>query len=124
VAGEEIRVLIVDDDVPIRQVLADVLADTGYTVIEAIHGAHALEVLADTPVDLVISDMMMPLVDGVSLCQRVKAMGSTAVILMSSAPAIAPLGAGEDGFIAKPFDLDALERLISTVLSGRAGGEP
>ncbi len=80
------RILVVDDDVPIRELLVSLLTENGYAVIEAAHGAAALDVLSDTTVDLVISDIMMPLLDGVRLCRQVKATWQIAVILMSSAP--------------------------------------
>ncbi len=111
------HILVVDDDVPIRKLLVAVLTDSGHAVSEAIHGAHALDMLAHTPVDLVISDIMMPLMDGIALCRRVKAMPGIACILMSSAPPPTPFNAGQDAFLAKPFDLDAVEDIVATVLS-------
>ena len=117
------RILVVDDDVPIRELLVSLLTDNGYTVVEAAHGLHALELLRSNPVDLVISDVMMPLLDGVRLCRQVKATTQTAVILMSSAPWQTSFAAGEDAFIAKPFDLDTFEQLVEGVLSSNATGD-
>ena len=121
-AADVARILVVDDDLPIRKLLVSLLTESGYTVIEAAHGAAALDLLTDTPVDLVISDVMMPLLDGIHLCRQVKATWQTAVILMSSAPPQS-LAAGEDAFIAKPFDLDRFEQLVETVLSSNASGD-
>ena len=123
VTTDAARILVVDDDVPIRELLVSVLSDSGYSVIEAAHGAAALDVLAGNPVDLVISDVMMPLLDGVRLCQQVKDTWQTACILMSSAPQQPSLVAGADAFIAKPFDLDRFERVVEAVLMGNAPGD-
>lgn len=119
-ATDGARILVVDDDVPIRELLVSVLTESGYTVIEAAHGAAALDLLADTSVDLVISDVMMPLLDGVRLCQQVKETWQTACILMSSAPQQQSLVAGADAFIAKPFDLDRFEHVVESVLKANA----
>ena len=115
--ADAFRILVVEDDVLIREVLVAALAEGGYHVAAAMHGAHALEVLADTAVDLVIADVMMPHLGGIELCKHVKATSHAAVILMSSAPPATALTAGADAFVAKPFDLNAVERVVATVLA-------
>lgn len=122
-APDGTRILVVDDDLPVRELLVTLLTEMGYTVIEAAHGVAALDLLANTQVDLVISDVMMPLLDGVRLCQQVKATWQTACILMSSAPQQPSRVAGADAFIAKPFDLDRFEHVIETVLTANATGD-
>ena len=119
-APDGARILVVDDDLPIRELLVSLLTDNGHTVIEAAHGAAALDVLTDTSVDLVISDIMMPVLDGVRLCRQVKATWQTPFILMSSAPQQRSFAAGEDAFIPKPFDLDRLEQVVDAVLLSNA----
>jgi CheY-like chemotaxis protein len=108
-------VLIVDDEQPLRELLADVLEAAGHRVIHAHHGQQALEQVARERPDLVISDVMMPVLNGRILCQRLKADPATRalpVILMTSAGQEHADGVGADDFLAKPFGLDEIERLI------------
>lgn len=119
-------ILVVDDERPVREFLAQALQESGHRVLEAYHGRHALKLLAgagtDRP-DLVISDVMMPLVGGVELCRLMKADQSTAripIVLMSAATPRAMAGVESDGFITKPFDLDVLDALIAQVLERSA----
>lgn len=118
-------IVLVDDERPVREILAQALEDGGHRVLQAFHGRHALKVIdstrPETP-DLVITDVMMPLVGGVELCRMLKADPETAdipVVLMSAAAARATVGAEADGFIGKPFDLDAMDALVDRVLSMR-----
>jgi len=108
-------ILIVDDEEPLRDFLGMMLEDAGYEVRKAIHGAQALEIIAQDPPDLVISDVMMPMVNGVELCRKLKALNAThpiPVILMSAAGRDLIEGAGADAFISKPFDLGNMESLV------------
>ena len=108
-------ILIVDDEEPVRDFLAQVLADAGHRTVQAVHGAEALELVEKERPDLVVSDIMMPVLDGAELCRRLKAGTATSaipLILMSSAGPQAADGAGADAFIAKPFDLDDMEALV------------
>ena len=108
-------ILIVDDEEPVRDFLAQLLADGGHRTLQAVHGAEALELVAKERPDLVVSDIMMPVLNGAELCRRLKA-GADAppipVILMSSAGPRAADGTGADAFIAKPFDLADMEALV------------
>ena len=109
-------ILVVDDERPVRELLAMLLEDFGYAVLVASHGRHALEQVAGRRPDLVISDVMMPLVGGVELCRRLKSDPQSAgmpVILMSTAGPHVANDSGADAFIAKPFDLAALETLVA-----------
>jgi CheY-like chemotaxis protein len=110
-------ILVVDDEAPVRDFLALVLEDLGHRVVAAMNGRHALAVAAEEHPDLVISDVMMPLMGGVELTRRLKA-GEAGhrdlpVILMSAAGPAAADGAGADAFIDKPFELAAIERLVA-----------
>lgn len=119
-------IVVVDDERPMREFLSRALEDGGHRVLQAFHGRHALSVVASSGAerpDLVLADVMMPLIGGVELCRRLKADPDTAnipVILMSAASARATLGSGADAFIAKPFDLDALDALITRLLAQRS----
>lgn len=108
-------ILIVDDEEPVRDFLAQLLADAGHRTLQAIHGNQALELVENERPDLVISDIMMPVLNGAELCRRLKAGTATnaiPVILMSSAGPRAADGTGADAFIAKPFDLEDMEALV------------
>jgi CheY-like chemotaxis protein len=119
-------ILIVDDEKPVRQFLVSAFEQEGHRVLEAWHGRHALHIIANsgTRPDLVISDVMMPLVGGVELCRTLKSDPATAdipVVLMSAAPHRTSLSAGADAVIGKPFDLDSLDALVQRLLSARSG---
>jgi CheY-like chemotaxis protein len=108
-------ILIVDDEEPVRAFLAMLLQAAGYRVLLAIHGVQAMNLIHEERPDLVISDIMMPVMNGVELCRGLKAGAETMsipVILMSAAEASAADGAGADAFIAKPFELDQMETLV------------
>lgn len=107
--------LVVDDEAPLRGVLAEVFVELGYRVLEAANGREALALLAREPVQLVLSDVMMPVMDGVELCRAVKARSEFAalpVILVTAAGRAAAEHAGADAILDKPFSLDALEALV------------
>lgn len=114
-------ILIVDDEEPVRQLVSLVLRDGGHHTIQAIHGAQALEIIENERPDLVLSDVMMPVLSGAELCRRLKADASTRripVILMSSAGGQSANGAGGDAFLDKPFHLEDLEDLVRRWLTG------
>jgi CheY-like chemotaxis protein len=115
-------ILIVEDEQPVREFLAELVEQAGHRALQAIHGGEALEVIGAERPDLVIADVMMPILGGVELCQRLKTddrWKAIPVILTSSAGQDASNGAGCDAFLAKPFDLDPLEQLIRQWLAGR-----
>ena len=110
-----LTILIVEDEQPVRALLAQLLTGDGYQARVAVHGAQALEMMAKERPDLVLSDVMMPLMGGAELCRRLKHEPATAgipVILMTSAGRAAADGTGCDAFIAKPFDLNEIEDLV------------
>jgi CheY-like chemotaxis protein len=108
-------ILIVDDEEPVRDFLAQVFSDAGHRSLQAIHGAQALEIVKQQRPDLVLSDVMMPVLNGAELCRRMKSSADTRsipMILMSAAGWRAAGETGADAFIAKPFDLDEIEALV------------
>ncbi len=116
-------ILIVDDEGPVRYFLAELLAAAGHRTLQAVHGAEALAVVEKERPDLVVSDIMMPVLNGAELCRRLKAgddTGATPVILMSAAGVRADDGTGADAFIAKPFDLEDMEALVQRWLPPKA----
>jgi CheY-like chemotaxis protein len=113
-------ILIVDDERPLRDLLAAVFSGGGYRVVEAGDGRRALELVAAELPDAVVSDVMMPLMGGIELCRRLKADERTRdvrVVLMSAVGQERADGAGADAFVGKPFDIDELERLVGRLLA-------
>jgi CheY-like chemotaxis protein len=108
-------ILIVDDEQPMRELLVAIFEDAGHRALPAINGRHALEVLEEERPDLVLSDVMMPVLNGATLCRRLKAEPSTTsipVILMSAAGQQVAEESGADAYLDKPFDLDEMEALV------------
>ncbi|MBI5495294.1 MAG: sigma-54-dependent Fis family transcriptional regulator [Deltaproteobacteria bacterium] len=111
-----VRVLLVEDEPDLRTTLRYNLRRAGYDVTEAGHGVEALELVArGQAMDLVISDVMMPQMDGFELARRLRAMPSfseTPVIFLTargeSADRVEGFRAGADDYLTKPFDVEAL----------------
>ena len=109
-------VLIVDDEQPLTDVIRLLVEDLGHRAVTASNGVEALEAVRREKPDLVISDIMMPLMPGDELCRRLKQepdCRDLKIILMSAAGSRRAEGVGADAFVHKPFDLDAIERLVS-----------
>ena len=118
------RILVVDDEPAIRHLISDFLTDEGYDVATAGDGQAALDLIAWGSPDLVISDVMMPRCDGLSVLQTLRRAGiMIPVVLMSAAPLQQGIVAAP--LIPKPFDLDALlgqvQRLLIITQRGHQG---
>lgn len=110
-------VLVVDDERPIVDLLQDLLQDQGYEVRRAYDGVTALQLIERDPPDLVVTDVMMPRLDGLALFSEIR-MRTPAlpVILMSAAVTPRKIDAT---FVPKPFDIDTLLDLVDEKLQGR-----
>jgi len=111
------KVLVVEDEPAVRDALARSLRFEGYDVDTAADGAAALAALAASPADAVVLDVMMPRMDGLEACRRMRAAGDTTPVLMLTArdgvgDRVAGLDAGADDYLLKPF---ALEELLARV---------
>jgi DNA-binding NtrC family response regulator len=105
------KILIVEDDAITRRNLSLLLSDEGYEVDQATDGVQALEILAERPVDLVLSDIVMPRMDGLKLLQQLQFMSpQMPVMIMTSyvSDSLSSVPAGAAEFIRKPFVLDDL----------------
>jgi DNA-binding response OmpR family regulator len=112
-------ILVVDDERPLRNLLAQVFADSGHRALLAVNGRQALDLLRSQRPDLVLADVMMPEINGIELCKRIKESSATAgipVILMSAAGAASGRQAPADAFLHKPFDLDDVDALVQRLL--------
>lgn len=121
------RVLVVDDDAKITSFLRRSLALEGYEVVVANSGTEALRTIAGAPPDLMVLDIMMPDLDGLEVCRRVRAAGEEFPILMLTAKdsvidRVRGLDQGADDYLVKPFALEELlARLRALTRRGQAG---
>ena len=119
------RILIVDDEPSIRDVMATVLLDAGYSVQTAADGHIALAIIDDAPPDLIITDVMMPHLDGWALLDRIHERNpSLPVILMSAGDWIRrrrtiPIP-DHVAFLGKPFAVDELLELVVRLTGSRS----
>lgn len=115
------RLLVAEDDPEIRQALVRILTYEGYDVVTANDGAAALEATTEHEPDAIILDIMMPFVDGLDVCRRLRQRGDRTPVLMLTArhetsDQVAGLDAGADDYITKPFDIDPLLARIRALL--------
>ncbi|MDI3407425.1 response regulator transcription factor [Streptomyces cavernicola] len=119
--GETQRILIVDDEPAVREALQRSLAFEGYGTDVAADGLEAVEKAAATQPDLIVLDIQMPRMDGLTAARTLRAMGSTTPILMLTArdtvgDRVTGLDAGADDYLVKPFELDELFARIRALL--------
>jgi two-component system response regulator MprA len=127
--GQEASILVVDDDPAVTSVLRRGLAFEGYHVQTAGSGAEALRVARERPPSLVILDVMMPGIDGLEVCRRLREGDRTLPILLltaKDAPAdqIAGLETGADDYVTKPFNFDVLLARVKALLRRGEQSEP
>lgn len=120
-------ILIAEDDRQVREALERILRFEGYGVVSVGDGAAALGAIDDHQPDAVILDVMMPLVDGLSACRRLRARGDRTPVLMLTArdevtDRVAGLDAGADDYLSKPFALDELLARLRALLRRAAPG--
>jgi two-component system response regulator MprA len=115
------RVLVVDDDPELRAALTRALTIDGYAVSAVSNGAKALEVVPELEPDVLVLDMMMPVLGGLEVCRRLRASGNRTPILVLTArdqvgDRVAGLDAGADDYLAKPFALEELRARLRALL--------
>ncbi|ACK68149.1 two component transcriptional regulator, winged helix family [Rippkaea orientalis PCC 8801] len=115
------RVLLVEDDPRIATVLADSLKEQRYTVDVAEDGEKGWQLIEAFPYDLILLDVMLPKLDGISLCQRLRKSGYAIPVLMltakdTSEDKVMGLDVGADDYVVKPFDLPELSARIRALL--------
>jgi two-component system response regulator MprA len=123
------NILVVDDDPKITQLLRRVLTLEGYSVDTASSGAAALETTRSHEPDLVILDVLMPGIDGLEVCRRLRATGDTPILLLTAKDEVADrvqgLDSGADDYVVKPFALAELLARVRALLRRHepGGGE-
>ncbi|MFF5427110.1 MULTISPECIES: response regulator transcription factor [unclassified Streptomyces] len=127
--NEAERILVVDDEPAVREALRRSLAFEGYATREAADGLDALAAMESYAPDLVVLDVQMPRMDGLTAARRIRASGSTVPILMLTArdtvgDRVTGLDAGADDYLVKPFELDELFARIRALLRRSAYAAP
>jgi DNA-binding response OmpR family regulator len=118
------KVLVVDDDPTVREVVVSYLKAAQHEVVEAEDGESVAAIVRDTPVDLVVLDLMLPGIDGLEVCRRLRATSDVPVIMLtalgSETDRVVGLERGADDYVTKPFSPRELVLRVESVLR-RAG---
>jgi CheY-like chemotaxis protein len=124
--GRQTSILIVDDEFGLAEMMRELLIDEGYNVRLAINGRLALAALHEQPADIVVTDVMMPVLDGPELARAMRAdarLRDIPIIFMSSlASTVSARSLRHDGFLEKPFTPEALLAMLADIISRRNGG--
>ncbi|MEO0849746.1 MAG: response regulator transcription factor, partial [Cyanobacteria bacterium J06648_1] len=115
------RILLIDDDEQLMEVLASKLVEQRYAVDIASTGEMGWEFILLFDFDLVVLDWMLPDIDGINLCQKIRTEGHTMPIMLLTArdrqnDKVLGLDAGADDYVVKPFDFDELTARIRALL--------
>ena len=118
-------ILIVDDSETVRQVLQMTLTNAGFDVVEAEDGVDALKKLSGAQIDMLITDLNMPNMDGLELIKKVREEGTyrfTPIVMLTTESSeekkLAGREAGASGWIVKPFKPEQLLKVVKMVLGG------
>ncbi|AEW56220.1 Phosphate regulon transcriptional regulatory protein PhoB (SphR) [Bacillus cereus F837/76] len=112
------KILIVDDDIEIRKIISIYLRNEGYEIIDAPDAIEALDILRNTTVDLIILDIMLPKMDGIEACLKIREQYQMPIIFLSAKDEdidkIQGLMSGAEDYITKPFNpLELMARIKS-----------
>jgi DNA-binding response OmpR family regulator len=114
------RVLVVDDDPTVREVVVSYLRAADHHVVEAEDGETALALQAETAHDLVVLDLMLPGIDGIEVCRRLRQDGDVPVIMLTAlgeeTDRVVGLEVGADDYVTKPFSPRELALRVDSVL--------
>ena len=113
-------ILVADDDPDIAELVEIHLAEEGFRVYKAYDGREALQVFAREKIDLAILDIMMPGIDGIHVCEKIREVSMIPVIMLSAkdseADKVAGLGIGADDYVTKPFQTGDLAARVKSQL--------
>ncbi len=114
-------ILIIEDDTGIRVTLQDTLTSKGYNAVTADNGIKGLELAKELKPDLVILDVMLPLMDGFEVCKKIRKEGITSPIIMLTVKdeemdKVLGLELGADDYVTKPFSLKELSSRVKALL--------
>ena len=119
-SSRKVSVLVVDDDVRMLRMMQHILELEGYRVLTASNGESTLDIFDEETPDLVLLDIMMPIMDGYTVCQRIREFSQIPIIMVtakgSDEEKVRGLDAGADDYIAKPFSSRELVARVRAVL--------
>jgi DNA-binding response OmpR family regulator len=119
-------ILLVDDEDSVQKLLAYPLEREGFRVIQARDGEEALARFATDHVDLVVLDIMLPKLDGLEVCRRLRTQSSVPIIMLTALDKVLGLELGADDYITKPFSIrefrSRVRALLRRAAAPRAGG--
>jgi len=119
------KVLVVDDDTTVREVVVDYLRNAGHEVHEAVDGAGALDAVRRVGTDLVVLDVMMPGIDGLEVCRRLRRHSDVPIVLLtalgSEQDRVVGLEIGADDYVTKPFSPRELVLRVDSILRRSSG---
>jgi DNA-binding response OmpR family regulator len=120
VDGRAARILLVDDEQPVQRLLSYPLEKEGYEVVPARDGEEALASFEEGPFDLVVLDIMLPKVDGLEVCRRLRAKSSVPIIMLTAKAEeidkVIGLELGADDYITKPFSIREFRSRVRAAL--------
>jgi len=119
------RVLVVEDEDILREIIVDYLVDNGYEALEASDGEEALAVLQSNSVDLVILDIVLPKIDGWSICRRIRKSSSIPIIMLTARSdeddSLLGYELGADDYLIKPYSPRVLMAKVKRFLEKYSG---
>ena len=122
------KLLLVDDEPAIIKGLKFSLEQDGYEIITAADGGEALEQFRNNPVDLILLDVMLPVMDGIEVCQRIREQSNVPIIMLTAKgedmDKILGLEYGADDYMTKPFNILEVKARIKTILRRAGGAQP
>ena len=114
------RVLVVDDEASLREVVAQYLTLDGFTVVQASDGPEALRLAEAQPPDLVVLDLMLPGLDGIEVCRRLRAQSAVPIVMLTArgeeADKLSGFDVGADDYVTKPFSPRELVVRVRAIL--------
>jgi DNA-binding response OmpR family regulator len=114
------RILLVDDEQTVQTLLSYPLRKEGYDVVQATDGRQALERFGEQPFDLVVLDLMMPRMDGIEVCRRLRSRSSVPIIMLTARSEeidkVVGLEVGADDYITKPFSMREFRSRVKAAL--------
>ena len=114
------KILVVEDDLDIQELLKNFLQEAGYSIVLANDGVEALSIFSDVQFDLILLDIMLPKIDGFAVCELIRKQSQVPIIMLTALTGeeeqIRGLDMQVDDYITKPFSMPVLIRKIAAVL--------